>query len=203
MLIIGSGGLAKDIVTSLEVDAQGYANDLMLFDNTENASDLLFEHYPIIHSFDELSEYFKDNTKKKEFIVCIGNPLMRFRLAQKVIQLGGIYTPYVSFKTCAISPITKFGNGVVIQHGCIISRDAVLGEGVFLNASVVLGHDVKIGNYVSVGPGVRILGGVEIGEYSYIGCNAVIMPGIKIGKKVRIGVGKVIESDVPDNAKIM
>lgn len=203
MLIIGSGGLAKDFITSFEVDARDYAKDLVLFDNTEDGVDKLFDYYRVIRSFDELSEHFLANPKNKEFIVCIGNPLMRYRLAQKVIALGGIYTPYVSFKTCAISPHTKFGNGVVIQHGCIVSRDAVLEEGAFLNAGIVLGHDVKIGKYVSMGPGVRVLGGVEIGEFSYIGCNAVITPGVKIGKKVRIGIGKIIDKDVPDNAKVM
>ena len=30
-----------------------------------------------------------------------------------------------------------------------------------------------------------------------------LVPGVKIGKKVRIGIGKIIDTDIPDNSKII
>ncbi len=203
MLIVGSGGLAKDIIASMEEDANGYAENVVLFDNVSTEHDKLFGHYPILHTFDEVTKYFSESPANKNFIVCIGNPIKRYRLAKKIMDLGGIYTAFISNKTCAISPFTELKSGAVVQQGSIISRDAVVSEGVFLNAGVVLGHDVILQQYVSIGPGARILGNVEVGEFSYIGCNAVITPGVKIGKKVRIGIGKVIDHDIPDNSKVM
>jgi sugar O-acyltransferase (sialic acid O-acetyltransferase NeuD family) len=200
MLIIGTGGLAKDVIASMEQDLNSLVPDVYFFNNVDTENKL-FDSYPIYKSFDEVQEHF--NYLGKEFIVCIGNPIMRKRVTEKIESIGGEMTHFISQKTCAISPLTKIKTGVVVQQGCIISRNVALGKAVFINASVVIGHDVKIGEYVSIGPGVRILGHAEIGEFSYIGTNAVIMPGVKIGKKVRIGVGKIITEDVPDNSKII
>lgn len=200
MVIIGTGGLAKDIIASMEQDTNGLVSGISFFNNVDS-EDMLFGFYAVCNSFEKLKEKF--DTGDNEFIVCIGNPLMRKRMTDKIENSGGKLIHFVSQKTCAISPLTEVRNGVVIQQGCIVSRNVTLEKGVFVNAGVVIGHDVKINEYVSIGPGVRILGHAEIGEYSYIGTNSIICPNVKIGKKVRIGMGKIIDKDVPDGAKIM
>ena len=201
MLIVGTGGLTLDVIASMEEDMNGWATSVTLFDNVNPHTEKFLNYYPVLQTDEDLLNYLK-NQENKDFIVCIGNPLLRFRLSEKVKALGGKFSNYLSEKTCAISPFTKIEQGIIIQQGCIISRNVIIEEGVFLNASVVLGHDVILNQFVSIGPGAKILGKVEIGEFSYIGCNAIILPGVKIGKKVRIGVGKVIDYDVPDNSKI-
>jgi sugar O-acyltransferase (sialic acid O-acetyltransferase NeuD family) len=200
MLIIGTGGLAKDVIASMEQDLNDYAKDVIFYNNTSSSSQRLFDYYNVYNSLDDILEI--SSKKKIDFIVCIGNPLLRMRLTIQFLKLGLKNSNYISKKTCAISPFTNISEGVVIQQGVIVSRNVVLNNGVFVNANTVIGHDVKIGQYVSIGPGVRILGHAEIGEFSYIGTNAVILPGVKIGKMVRIGIGKIIDCDVPDNSKI-
>lgn len=200
MLIIGTGGLAKDVIASMEQDLGDLVPNISFFNNID-PEDKLFGYYPIYNNYEELEQKFKSSDN--QFIVCIGNPLIRKRMAEKIESLGGKLVHFISQKTCAISPLTEVGHGVVIQQGCIVSRNVVLEKGVFINASVVIGHDAKIGEYVSIGPGAKILGHAEIGECSYIGTNSVIMPGVKIGKKVRIGINMIIDKDVPDNTKMM
>jgi sugar O-acyltransferase (sialic acid O-acetyltransferase NeuD family) len=201
MVIIGTGGLAKDVIASMEQDLNSLAKNIWFFNNAGCLDEKLFDFYPILTDFEQLIEHFEKGDNK--FITCIGNPLMRKRITEKVEGLGGHLIDFVSQKTCAISPLTAIDKGVVIQQGCIVSRNAILKKGVFINASVVIGHDVFVDEYVSIGPGAKILGNAEIGQFSYIGTNAVIMPGVKIGKKVRIGVGKIIEENIPDNSKIL
>jgi sugar O-acyltransferase (sialic acid O-acetyltransferase NeuD family) len=201
MLIVGAGGLARDVITSWELDNTKQNEDLFLFDNISIDKELLYGKYMIYHTHEQVKKHFE--VADNQFFVCIGNPLKRKRIAEQFETLGGEFTSFVSCKVSICSPFTSLGKGVVVEPATVVSRDVVIEKGVFINAGTIIGHDAIIHEYVSLGPGVRILGGAEIGEFSYIGCNAVIMPGVKIGKKVRIGVGKVIESDVPDNTKIM
>lgn len=201
MLIIGTGGLAKDVIASMEQDSNCLVSNVCFFDNVNIEKNKLFDFYPVYHQFEDLENIFK--TYGKDFLVCIANPLLRKKMTDKIESLGGSLSFYVSKKSCAISPFTKINQGVYLQGGCIISRNVVLEKGAFVNAGAILGHDVVVNQFVSVGPGAKILGHVEIGEFSYIGTNAVIMPHVKIGKKCRIGVGKIITEDVPDNSKII
>lgn len=199
MLIVGTGGLARDVITSWELDPENHDKELFLFDNVNLEQDLLYEKYPILHSNEEVIKHFEGNN---DFFVCIGNPLKRKRITEHFEQLGGNLVSFLSCKISTLSPYTQIDKGVVIEPAVGISRDVILKKGVFINAGTIIGHDAIINEYVSLGPGVKVLGGVEIGECSYIGTNSIIMPGVKIGEKVRIGVNMVVDKDVPDNAKI-
>lgn len=201
MLIVGAGGLARDVITSWELDEANKKKKLFLFDNVNLSKNFLYDKYRIYHTYDEIKKHFLE--VDNHFIVCVANPLKRKRISEQFEKLGGELTTFISCKAATVSPYTPIGKGVVIEPAVGISRDVIIEKGVFINAGTILGHDVILREFVSLGPGVRILGGAEIGECSYIGCNAVIMPKVKIGKKVRIGVAKVIDKDVPDNSKIM
>lgn len=200
MLIVGTGGLARDVITSWEVDEKNIGKTLYLFDDINLETEFLYDKYKILHTHEEVEKYFK--TINNDFFVCIGNPLKRKRITESFEQLGGNLVPFVSCRVSIISPFMQLNGGVIIEPAVGVSRDVILEKGVFVNAGTIIGHDVIIREYVSIGPGVKILGHVEIGEFSYIGTNSVIMPGVKIGKKVRIGVNIVIDKDVPDNSKI-
>ncbi len=202
MLIVGTGGLARDVITSWELDQANSTTELYLFDNVNTDNHLLYDKYKILHTTEQVKALFE--TGDSDFFVCIGNPLIRKRVTETFEKLGGNLIPFISCCVSIVSPKTKkIAGGVVIEPAVVVSKDVILEKGVFINAGTIIGHDAILREYVSVGPGVRILGKVEIGEYSYIGTNAVIMPHVKIGKKVRIGVGKIITEDVPDNSKIL
>ena len=201
MLIVGTGGLARDVITSWEVDPANEKQDLYLFDNINVEDHFLYEKYPILHTHEQVKKLFKSGDKN--YFVCIGNPLKRKRITEQFEQLGGKLVPFVSCRALMVSPFMQLNAGVVIEPGVGISKDVTIEKGVFINAGTIIGHDAVINEYVSLGPGVKVLGNAKIGELSYIGCNAVIMPGVKVGKKVRVGVGKIIDKDVPDNSKII
>lgn len=201
MLLIGTGGVARDLITTWEMDPSRRDDELHLFDNVNLDSDLLYDQYKIYHSFEEIEEYF--DTIDKRFITCLANPIKRERVERQIKELGGQPAQFISYYGTVLHHKTPFGKGSILQTDSKISRDSVVGDGVFINAGVIIGHDCLINDYVSIGPGCRLLGDSEIGTYSYIGCNAVIMPGVKIGRKVRVGVGKVVKEDLPDNTKFM
>mgnify|MGYP006190245397 CR=1 FL=1 len=198
MLIIGTGGMAREVAGIIEYDHP--YNQLYFFNNIDKDTHLLWDKYPIYHSEEEILTHFKTNGN--QFISCIANPLIRQRITEKIEQMGGVPGNAISYRS-DISHFATFSTGIVVQPACVVASDVEIKKGVFLNAHAIVGHDSIIGEYASLGPGCRILGGVQIGSHSYIGCNSVIMPGVKIGSKVRIGVGKIIDQDIPDNSKII
>lgn len=197
MLIIGTGGLAKDIVGSL---ARDYRHLNFYFYNDKSSEDLFVGRYKILHDEQSVKQCFKENDNR--FNAAIANPLIRERMNNKFKQWGGVLTTLMSLQE-HVSEFTEIAAGCIIQPDVVISSCVRVGEGTFFNCGTIIGHDAIIGKYVSFGPGARVLGNAEIGDYSYIGCNSIILPGVKIGSKVRIGIGKIIDKDVPDNTKII
>ncbi|MFM6935226.1 MAG: acetyltransferase [Flavobacteriales bacterium] len=198
MLIIGTGGMAKDIIGSLSGDPSRH--DLKFY-NDKDGNSLFFNKYPVLRSHEEVKHLFE--TEDTSFVCAIANPLMRKRLTDQFKALGGQLKSYIFTEPKFISEFVKIGRGTVVQFNTIISSNTEVGEGVFFNCACIIGHDVTIGDYVSFGPGAKILGNVQIGDFSYIGTNAVIMPGVKIGAKVRVGVGKIVTEDLPDGTKFI
>lgn len=197
MLIIGTGGLAKDIAgnVSRHSDQEQY----VFYNDTKAAPDKFLNRYRVINSLSEASEYLQSVDSR--FTVAVANPLMRMRLNERFKREGGVPHSLIFAEPQSVSAFMQMGSGCIIQYNTIVSSNTFIGEGVFINCGSVIGHDVVIQNYCSFGPGVRILGDVEIGEYSYIGTGSIIMPGVKIGKKVRVGVGEVVTANIPDNTK--
>jgi len=200
MVLIGTGGIAREIITTWEIDPNKQGS-IIMFDNINLEKQTVYGRYEVMHSFDELRHCFQ--TKDNKFIVCVANPLKRERLVETILKLGGELTTYVAVQGSVLHPETPVGEGSVLQAGVLVSKDVTIGTSVFINAGVIIGHDCVVEDYVSLGPGCRLLGGSTIGSFSYIGCNAVVMPGVKVGNKVRVGVGKVVTQDLPDGSKFM
>lgn len=196
MIIIGTGGLAKDIVGSL---ARDFRHLDFHFYNDKSEEKLFVNRYNVLNNEDAVRDYFQNVDNR--FNAAIANPLIRERMNAKFRSWGGALTTLMSMHE-HVSEFTTIEQGCIIQPDVVISSCVKIGEGTFFNCGTIIGHDAVIGKYVSFGPGARVLGNAEIGDYSYIGCNSVILPGVKIGKKVRIGIGKIIDQDVPDNSKI-
>ena len=200
MVIVGTGGLAKDLIVGLMADFK-HLNLFFFNDRSDCPKGLFLDRFEIIRSYDELTKHFETN--RNEFVVAIANPLQRLRITNKLVDIGGIPATAFSNKQCVISEFSKLGKGTIVISGAMIGSCVTMGDGNYFNAGSIIGHDAIIGNFVSFGPGCKILGKAEIGDYTFIGANAVILSGVKIGKKVRIGIGKIVSEDVPDNTKFI
>ena len=195
MIIIGAKGFAKEV---LQIFYQkNELDNLFFFDDVNSYEDkMLFNDFKIIQDFETVKVILKDNS---DFVLGIGNPINRYKLATKFINIGGILCS-------TISPFANIGNynniieqGVNIMAGTVITNDITIKEGVLLNLNCTIGHDCHIGKYVEVCPGVHISGNVTIGNFSFIGTGAVILPNTKIGENVIIGAGSVVTKNIPDN----
>ena len=136
------------------------------------------------------------------FVLGVGNPLIRYKMAKLLMQAGGEMEEL-------ISPFARIGalgntimNGCNIMTGTIITSDVEISEAVLINLNCTIGHDVCIGRYTELSPGVHLSGKTKVGEFSVLGTGAVVIPKVQIGNNVIVAAGSVVTKDVPDNVMI-
>lgn len=196
MLIIGAKGFAKEV---LEVVHQNNDLEKLVFydDVNEDVHGLLYEKFPILKHLEDAENYF--TTTDKKFTIGIGNPILREKVYEKFIAIGGEFTSVVSCHSEIGSYGISIGDGCIIMGGVRISNDVKIGKGTMVYYNSVITHDVEIGKFAELSPNVSILGRAKIGNYTHIATGAIVFPDVKIGNNVIVGAGSLVTRDLPDN----
>lgn len=196
MLIVGAKGFAKEV---LEIIHKNYLASTVAFydDVNEDIGDYLYNQFPILKSEVEVKEFF--SVYGNDFIIGIGNPLLRYKLYEKFIEIGGNFVSSISSKATIGSYDVFIGDGSNVLDYAIFSNSSSIGKGCIVYYNVIITHDCEVGDFVELSPGATLLGGCKIGSFSQIGSNVTILPKVKIGKNVIIGAGAVVSKDLPDN----
>lgn len=199
MLILGASGHAKEV---LDVIQQGNEDrEIVFFDDlSEDLPERLFEKYRIVRSIGDAE---KEISKDKRFVLGIGNPIARYKLARKFLGLGG---DMIS----VISPLSRIGNhnvllgrGLNVMTGAVITNEITVGEGTLINAGCSIHHDTRIGRYCEISPGARVTGKCVVGDFCSIGTGAVLIPKVRLGNNVVVGAGGVVTGDVEDDVLVV
>lgn len=195
MIVIGAKGFAKEI---LQIFKQlNKLTDLFFFDNvTVDLPDKLYDQFKILKDFDQVLCLFEKTDNN--FVLGIGDPKIRFKLAQKFIELGGKLNTLISPKTDIGGFNTFVGIGSVVMTGAVIENDTNIGEGCLINLNCTIAHDTQIGRYSELSPGVHVSGNCNIGEFCTLGTGCVILPKVKIGNNVVVGAGTVVIDSVAE-----
>ena len=200
MIIIGAKGFAKEVLEVLHQSNQ--LDNLVFYDDiSTDLSPLLFNKFKIITSLDQAENYFK--TVSTHFTIGIGNPILRKKMYDKFIAIGGNYLSTVSNYANIGNYNVTIGTGCNILQGVIISNNVTIGKGCILYYNTIVTHDTVIGDFVEIAPSVNLLGSCSIGNYTKIGANATILPKVTIGSNVIIGAGSVVTKDVPSNCVVV
>ena len=197
IVVIGSGGHAKVVADILLKRKEVLKEELniigFLDDNFQNLEYREIFNIPILGSL-ELIEEFKN--KDYEYIIAIGNNLIRKKIAEKYSSL--IY--YI-----AIHPTAVIGNMVTIEEGTVVMANVVInsyskiGKHCILNTSSIIEHDNKIEDYVHISPNATLCGGTIVKEKSWIGAGSNIKQGITVGENVIVGMGTIVIRKIQDN----
>lgn len=197
MLIIGAKGHAKEILDVL-VKIDPNMNIIFYDDISENLPSSLFDKYKIVRTLDEAKILFSSDPL---FILGIGGPTVRKKLADKFIAIGGKLESVIAPSARIGSFNITLGKGLNIMHDVLISSNVRIGDGSLINAMASIHHDTEIGEYCEISPGVHICGEVKIGNFVFIGAGAVVIPKVRIGNNCIIGAGSVVIRDIADNSK--
>lgn len=196
MLIVGTGGLALDLLGSFEIDFPD--EEVIFFNDTDmGIPDYISGNYKILRSFNEAEIFFK--TQSAKFIVAIGDNHIREKLTLKFISLGGVNTNHISQKATIYKHCKIAKEGVIILPEVIISNGCNIGTGSVIYCNSSLGHNSKIGNY-SLISGNTCMSNCEIGDYVFIGIGTSIKPTSKIANNAYIGSGSNIINNIQEYA---
>lgn len=193
MVIIGAGGLAKEV---LQIALEYYNKDeIYFYDNYNLDKHFLYDYYPILHTIDEVLKCFENNS---DFIVAVGGPENRLKLSQEFIKIGGNLITLISRNAFIGSYGVNICNGTIVFPNANISNSTIVGKCVLIYYNANLTHDVIIGDYVEISPNVTVLGKAEIGKLSSLGTGSIIFPKISIAESVIVGAGCVVNKSIAD-----
>ncbi len=199
MLIIGAKGFAKEL---LEVVCQINPDEQVVFydDISTDLPEAIFGKYKIIRNLNDAEKYLCGGDGK--FVLGTGNPIVRYKLAEKFKGIGGELISVIS-PFARIGRFANFvGTGSNILTNAVIESNNRIGSANLIHANVLISHDVKTGEFCEISPSVNLLGGVAVGNFCSIGTAATVLPKIKLGDNVIVGAGAVVTKDIPDNSVV-
>lgn len=156
----------------------------------------MFEKLPIIKTLNDVHKHFNNYP---EFVLGIGNPILRKLIADKLISQGGRMVSIIANSACIGHYDVHLGDGLNVMCSTMISNCVLVRTGTLINAFVSIYHDVTIGKYCEVSPHAALLSGCFIGDYSSIDSNSTVLPNIRIGNNTVVGAGSVVTKDIPEN----
>lgn len=191
MLVYGTGGHALEILDELI----HFDTSSLRFFNNRDKDIINFYNFPVLKSLEEIKQTFGASF---EFVIGIGNPILRKQKQHELISNGGVPISIISSDAKIANFDIELGKGLNIMSNVQISSRVSIGDGCLINRNSNIHHDIKMGNFCEIAPSVVLLGAVEIGEQTFIGSGAIVLPGIKIGRNCIIGAGSVVTKDVFD-----
>jgi len=196
MIIVGAGGHSREIF-----DIIHKKNKIYVFEEFKTEAYLKWgDNVIFIRSDDEIKKVFYLSS---EFIIGVGDPVLRARFFKKFTSLGGEPRSVVSASSFISEINVQLGVGLNIMAFVFISNNVTIGAGSLLNTGCRIHHDSTIGNFCQISPNVTITGNCTVGDNCSIGTSATILPNIAIGNNVVIGAGSVVTKNVKDNQVVM
>lgn len=200
VLIVGSGGLAKEVAFLLEEINRSKGDEeeftiLGYVDIKEKMGTRNGKH-AVVMCDDDLVK----TNKRLGVVLGIGNPNMVELLVEKYLKNNNLVFPNVIHPNAVGDwSQVKMGVGNVICAGNIFTTNITLGDFNYFNLSCTIGHDAVIRDFNIINPSTNISGGVEIGISNLIGTGAQILQYIKIGNHNILGAGSVVSKEVSDS----
>ncbi|MEL6193354.1 MAG: acetyltransferase [Bacteroidota bacterium] len=194
IVIIGNQGFAKEIEwlisdinrfpgSSVSYDFRGF------IDHTENPTNeniLGDDSWAINHL-----------SKKTRFVIAIGNPSLRKKLADKYLSEGFLPATLIH-PSVQLSESVSVGEGSLICAGVVMTVNIHLGGFCILNLNSTVGHGSRLGSFVTLAPGCHISGEVKIGSECELGTGAVVLPECALADSIILGAGAVATQNLAE-----
>ncbi len=200
IVIIGSGGFGREVLTLLEdINSEGSQFEILGFVNSDRdePEGSFVDGIPLLNR-----KILANPPKDLNGVIGIGFPAVKFQLWQQFRD--SLFWPNLIHPTVVQSKRVRLaGKGIVITAGNILTTNIEIADQVMINLASTVGHDVRLGAFSVVSPSVSISGGVTVGTGANIGTGAVINPQIAVGEWSIVGAGTVVTREVPPNSTVV
>lgn len=196
LVIVGAGGFGRettDVVEAINAvagtvwDLVGVYDDSPAEINLHRLKDRGVRYLGVIPT--------QANGAKLHYVVGIGHPMTRQRVAHHLEDLGWSAARLIH-PAATVGTRSQIDSGVVVCGGAQISTNVRLGHHVHVNPNSTIGHDSQLDDYVSVNPAATVSGEVNIGERTLIGAGAVVLQGLQIGPDVVVGASACVTENI-------
>ncbi len=186
VIIIGAGGHAKVIA---DIVRKSGDNLVGFLDDSKQAGSDFFDGF-ILGKTDTYGEY-----AEKEFIIAIGNNIIRQRIAE---QMQGVTFYTAIHPTAVIAEGVTVGEGSCVMANAVVNADATIGKHCIVNTAAVVEHDNVLSDYVHISPVAALAGTVTVGERTHIGIGAKVKNNTDICANVVVGAGAVVVTNITE-----
>ena len=131
-----------------------------------------------------------------EFVVAVGDPATRERLADR-LEAAGLRAATLVHPSAVVGTRVVLGPGTVVCGGVQLSTEVTTGRHVHVSAGALIGHDVTTADFVSINPGAIISGGVQLGRGTLVGAGAVVLQNLQVGAGSTVGAAACVVRSVP------
>ena len=139
--------------------------------------------------------------KNDVFIIAIGNPASRKKIARLLTERGGTFTQVIH-PSAVIGSRCKVGVGAIICPRVVITTDIHIGDFVIVNVASSIGHNSFIGDFCTVSPHCAIMGHSTIEEDVFFGVCAHCVPNITIERGAIVGAGSTVYRRVEKHSTV-
>ncbi|MBL0419560.1 acetyltransferase [Ramlibacter sp. AW1] len=196
VLVVGTGGLAREFASQFSEDADPV--EIVGFSSSSCDEHGTFGLPGMLYAGDVSPQVVGTN----EAVIAIGSPLVKLRLSEMLRASGFVFPPMIH-SSSLVSTKANVGAGVVIAPRCVISPQVEVGEFSYINFSCGIGHDAVIGKFVQINPGSQLGGRATIGDGCLIGSGSTILQGVRVGAGSTIASGSVVFTHVAEKATMM
>jgi len=200
IVIIGSGGLAKEIKYLIDAinKNENQWNLLGFIDDWGyQKGDEFIDGYKIVGTIKDLNKI-----KEECFaIIAIGNPQYIKAAVEKIIN-PNIKFANLIHPSVEMNSIKNIGYGNIICFGSFISCNVKIGNFNFFNTMCAVGHDTSIGSFNVFNPRSQICGSIHIGDVNFLGMNSSILERREVGSNNKIGASSFVTIDIKDNESL-
>ncbi len=130
------------------------------------------------------------------FIVGVGKPGVRIRLAGAAVGSGAMPCSPIIHRSTVVGVYARVGSATIICPNSSIATNARICDHVHVNLNCTIGHDAVVEDYVTLSPGTHLSGNVVLERAVEMGTGSVVLPGVRIGAGATVGAGAVVTSDV-------
>ncbi|MGH3457731.1 acetyltransferase [Aeromicrobium sp.] len=187
LIIVGAGGFGRQMLSyalELGLDVAGFVDDdLHALDGTET-------ELPILGTTETMA-----SRSDHEFVVAVGDPASRQRLAQAGTKAGGRLRTLIH-ASAFVDRTATIGPGCIISPFAMVGAGAQVGENSVINVHAAAAHDTIVGTDCVLSPYVALNGGVSLGDGVFVGTHAAVLPGVRVGACSKISAGSIVYSDV-------
>lgn len=195
LLLIGSGGLALDVLSIIDAineHEQRWKVVGFLDDNPAKHGGVR-GGVPVLGPVEAAADF-----PDARVVTCISGPESHFVRAEIVDRLrfeperyGTLIHPQAQ-----LAPHCDVGHGSIVFAGATVTAPLPVGSHVILRPNVVVSHEDEIEDYVSIGAGAVLAGHVTIKKSAYVGAGSSIRGYITIGEGALVGMGAAVLNDV-------